>query len=228
MCLRLWDAHISTSIIRRHLFKKLFICNTSYKSITMKKIFFLLLFAASGLTFGQTYKYDVKAMGINAGTLSVTRKTGNGTEQYVLETHSSINYLLGKIEVDHITRCTYKNGVLQNSYVRNDKNGEVEYYTSADYDGSVYQITTEKGKKTLSGPITFAICHLFFDGEPTGKTQIYSDRYGQYVPLKKVEDHVYRIDFPDKDYIIYHYESGKIVKADIPSPVGKAHLYLQQ
>jgi hypothetical protein len=192
----------------------------------MKKYIFLLLLAPLPL-FSQTLTYDIKAVGVNAGTLVVSKKSSNGTDQYLIESHSSVNYVLGKIKVDHTTRCTYVNGILQSSYVRNEKNGDVEYYSSISYDGSTYHITNDIGKKTWNKPISFAICHIFFN-EPKGQTEIFSDRFGQYIPLKKLEDHVYRLDFPDGDKITYYFENGLLVKSDLPSPVGKAHFYLRK
>lgn len=191
----------------------------------MKKTYLLLAFVLPLFVNAQSFSYQIKAMGVKAGTLEVSKKSVNGTDQYVLESHSSVDYLLGKIKVDHVTRCTYKDGVLQNSYVRNDKNDKVEYYSSISYDGTTYNITNEKGKKTMSEPVVFAICHIFFS-EPVGKTEVFSDRFGEYVPLRKKGDHAYEITFPDGDKFVYYYENGKIVKADLPSPVGKAHLYL--
>lgn len=171
--------------------------------------------------------YEIKAIGINAGTLEVSKTSANGLDQYLLESHSSVNYLFGTIKVDHITRSTYKNGILQNSYVRNDKNDKVEYYSSIDFDGSTYTITNDEGKKTYAGEVRYAISHLFFQ-EPVDKTEIFSERFGQNIPIKNKGNHTYEFTFPNGEKFTYYYENGIIIKSDMPSPIGKAHLYLKK
>lgn len=192
----------------------------------MKKqwlLFVLLLINAENNA--QTLKYQIKAFGIKAGTLEIKRTTNNGLEQFEIESLNEVNYLVGKIKVHHITRSTFKNGVLQSSYVRNEKNDKVEYYSSVSYDGSNYTIVNEKEKLTHSGAVSYTICHLF-NTEPVSYTEVFSERLGIYLPIKKKEEHVYEFKYPDGDKYVYHYENGKMIKADISTKQGKAHMYL--
>ncbi len=82
-----------------------------------------------------------------------------------------MNYVLGKIDVDHKTSVTYKNGVLQESFMRTDKNGKVDQFCSVSYDGQTYKIQTEKEKLTHTRPITASVVTLYFK-EPIGLAQI--------------------------------------------------------
>jgi len=191
------------------------------KSLLLFPVFYIQIFICSA----QTFTYTAKALGINAGTLTVNKKTVNLVDFYQFETHSEVDYLLGKIKVDHITKASYKSGTLQNAYVRNEKNGEVEYYSSTTYDGSRYETTTEKGKKTLNRAVNYSLAMIFFS-EPAGKTEIFSERLGEFVPIKKTGDHMYEVTLPDGDKYTYRYTDGKMVQMDVPSPVGRAHFYL--
>lgn len=193
----------------------------------MRSLFFLLATLCMAAAMGQSYTYDVKAVGINAGTLVVTKKVQNGLEYYTLESHTKVNYVLGKIKVDHITKSTYKNGQLLNSYVRNEKNDEVEYYSSVDFDGSKYNVTNEKGKKTVSRNVDYSICLIFFK-EPVDKTEVFSERLGEFGKINPKGNHTYEISLSNGDKYTYYYENGQIVKADAPSPIGKAHFYLRK
>lgn len=189
-----------------------------------QRLLFLLLLLPAGLT-AQTIQYKIKAFGINAGTLEIRHKIANGIDQFEIESHNEVNYLVGKIKVHHVTRSTFKNGVLQSSYVRNEKDDEVEYYSSVSFDGSTYTITNEKEKLTHKGPVTYTICNLF-GTEPINQSQVFSERWGVYVPLKKKEEHVYEFKYPDGDKYVYYYENGIVTKADISTKQGKAHMYL--
>lgn len=177
--------------------------------------------------WAQSYTYDIKTMGVHAGTMVVTRNKANALEQYSYETHSAVDYLLGKVEVNHITRSSYKDGVLQTAYVRNEKNGEVEYYSSTSYDGSDYCTVTEKGKVRCRRKVALSFAKVFFE-EPVGQTEIFSERLGEFVPLKQLEEHTYQVCLPDGDKYTYYFEGGRLVRMDVPSPLGKAHFYLRK
>lgn len=175
---------------------------------------------------GQTYVYTGKAIGINAGNMTVSRKMVNGAEVITNETQSKINYLLGEISIDHFARATYKNGKLQEAYMRQEKNGKLETYCSVSYDGKCYHVTNDQGKSTCYDVITLSLTKIFFE-EPDGDTQIFSESLGKHIPIKKIGEHTYEATLPDGGKYTYYYENGKMVKMDVPSPVGRAHFYLQ-
>lgn len=175
----------------------------------------------------QTYTYETRALGIHAGDMQITRKVHGNLEYYTINSKNSVNYLLGKIDVDHKTSVTYKDGVLQESFLRTDKNGEVDQFCSVSYDGHTYKIQTEKEKLSYSKPITASVVTLYFK-EPIGLTEIFSEVFGKMVPLTEVKPHKYSIKLPDGKKNTYTYENGIVVEVEVPSPVGTAHIRLKK
>lgn len=178
-------------------------------------------------TNAQTYTYETRALGIHAGDMQITRKVNGNLEYYTINSKNSVNYVLGKIDVDHKTSVTYKDGVLQESFLRTDKNGEVDQFCSVSFDGHIYKIQTEKEKLSYSKPITASVVTLYFK-EPIGLTEIFSEVFGKMVPLTEVKPHKYSIKLPDGKKNTYTYENGIVVEVEVPSPVGTAHIRLKK
>ncbi|MCX7743309.1 MAG: hypothetical protein N2167_01965 [Flavobacteriales bacterium] len=178
-------------------------------------------------TNAQTYTYETRALGIHAGDMQITRKVIGNLEYYSITSKNSVNYVLGKIDVDHKTSVTYKDGVLQESFLRTDKNGEVDQFCSVSYDGNTYKIQTEKEKLSYSKPITASVVTLYFK-EPLGLTEIFSEVFGKMVPLSEIKPHTYSIKLPDGKKNTYKYEKGIVVEVEVPSPVGTAHIRLKK
>jgi hypothetical protein len=175
----------------------------------------------------QTYVYETRALGIHAGDMQITKKVRGNLEYYSITSKNSVNYVLGKIDVDHKTSVTYKDGVLQESFLRTDKNGEVDQFCSVSYDGQTYKIQTEKEKLTLSRPITASVVTLYFK-EPVGLSEIFSEVFGRMVPVTEIKPHKYSINMPDGKKNTYTYENGIVVEVEVPSPVGTAHIRLKK
>lgn len=190
-------------------------------------IFGLLVILLSKYSPAQTYEYETRALGIHAGDMQITRKVNGNLEYYSITSKNSVNYVLGKIDVDHKTSVTYKDGILQESFLRTDKNGEVDKFCSVSYDGQTYKIQTEKEKLSLSRPVTASVVTLYFK-EPVGLTEIFSEVFGKMVPVTEVKPHKYSIKLPDGKKNTYTYENGVVVEVEVPSPVGTAHIRLKK
>jgi hypothetical protein len=175
----------------------------------------------------QTYVYETRALGIHAGDMEITKRVSGNLEYYTITSKNSINYVLGRIDVEHKTSVIYKDGVLQESFLRTDKNGEVEQFCSVSYDGQTYKIQTEKEKLSLASPITASVVTLYFK-EPVGLTEIFSEAFGRMVPVTEIKPHKYSIKLPDGKKNTYTYEKGILVEVEVPSPVGTAHLRLKK
>lgn len=196
----------------------------SYKAIRVAIAFFLLI--ASNL-HAQEFRYEVSSLGIKAGEVQVSRKVNGNVEQYHISSNSSVDYLFGKITVVNTTSTTFKDGVMQSCFLRTDKNGEVDKYCSANYDGKTYQVQTESKKFTINQPVTFSITKMYFK-EPIGVTEIFSEVWGELVPVTKTKPNQYSLKQPDGKYHRYTYENGVIVEVEVPSPIGKAHIRLKK
>lgn len=56
---------------------------------------------------------------------------------------------------------------------------------------------------------------LLYCREPDDQAQVYSDNFQQFLQVKQVSPHVYRIDLPDGNYNFYSYTNGICSKVDI-------------
>ena len=109
----------------------------------------------------------------------------------------------------------FENGIMVSSFFSRSLNGEVKGKRNTVLLDSVYQIV-EDGKKSLHklGKINLNISGLYLN-EPLNTRRIYSDNHRQWLKITQIKAHSYRIDLPDGNHTLYHFENGICVSIDI-------------
>ena len=51
--------------------------------------------------------------------------------------------------------------------------------------------------------------------EPVQNRQVYCDKYQKFLPIQKIEEHHYRIRFPDDNTNDYYYQNGQCAKIKV-------------
>ena len=64
------------------------------------------------------------------------------------------------------------------------------------------------------GKINLTISSLYLN-EPINTKRIYSDNHKQWLKLTEIKLHSYRLDLPDGNHTLYHFENGICVRIDI-------------
>jgi hypothetical protein len=183
----------------------------------VKRLSVTVLFVAfSSLAFGQeqTLNYNVLHSGQTVGHMKLQeRKDGNET---FLKVASDVKMrFIFSIQVCIREDAHYSNGKLLSSHVCRMVNGKQKADKITKANGENYQLTDD-GKvssidqKQISNNLT-----LMYLQEPVGLSQIYSDNFQQFVQVKQVEGHTYRVNLPDGNYNFYTYTNGVCSRVDI-------------
>lgn len=202
--------------------------NSLHRYDSMKN--FGLAFASlflTGWSIGQTLTYEIIAIGINTGTMTVSKTENSGSTTYSMVSDAGVNYLFDKIEVKNTTKSIFKDGKLSTSYSRTDKNGEMEQYASVKKTETGYSVSSERGSSTISQDITFDLTSVYFK-EPTGKTQVFYNLWGAMVSISSDGNGKYTVTDPNGKKQYYYYENGKLTKVEYPSSVGTVTLKLKE
>ncbi len=74
--------------------------------------------------------------------------------------------------------------------------------------GSGLLVTEDGEEKLLKNFVVKYNTHCLYAQEPILYTSVFSDNYKQFIPIKKIKEHHYKITFPDGNSNEYVYENG--------------------
>jgi len=188
---------------------------------------FLLLLAMLGSissSCAQTQNFDIFLFDNKVGTMSVSRKDyGNGTIYYELKSHSEAKVMFIKKILDVEMTSTYEKGKMVRCYSRYTVNGKTETYVSASWDGTRYNVETEKGTSTHAKEVAYSVLHLFYK-EPSAQQSLWSERVGQQLPILHKGNGVYEFKNPGAATNIYKYENGKVKEVEMKATFGTSYM----
>ncbi|MFC0518647.1 DUF6134 family protein [Mucilaginibacter angelicae] len=207
------------------LFKKYILPYFRNKTFPVLKIFgplkwaavmvALLCLASGAVAQEQTVKYNVLHSGKVVGHMNLYQKR-QGDELYLKMISEVKMRFIFSVKVDIQEESTFNNGKLMNSLVCRNVNGSEKCNRQTKAVASGYQTIAEgKCGKTVDQKQIAANLMLLYCHEPNDHAQVYSDNFQQFLQVKQVSPHVYRIDLPDGNYNFYSYTNGVCSKVDI-------------
>lgn len=168
----------------------------------------------SALAQETTLHYTVKKGEKNIGTFTVV-ETSNGVAKTIrLVSHIKTSFVFA-VSVDAAEESHFKNGILSKSSVYRKVNGDEKLNKQHSYSGNGYVICNKRQKDSVCCiSISYNLMCLY-NTEPVSISKVYSDNFQQFLAVKPLGNNIYRIDMPDGNYNIYHYQKGRCVKVDI-------------
>lgn len=191
------------------------------------KAFPMILLAVLGsvlLSPAQTYRFDIFLFGDKVGAMTVTRKDyGNGTVYYDLKSHSEAKVMFIKKVLDVEMNSTYEKGKMIRCYSRYVVNEKTESFVSASWDGSKYNVETEKGASIHPTQVVYSVLHLFYN-EPRAQQSLWSERIGTQLPIKHKGEGIYEFKNPGAATNVYKYENGKVKEVEMQGTFGTSYM----
>lgn len=167
----------------------------------------------------QTIQLDIVLVGSHIGDMKISRTISGTRKVYQLESNTSV--MFGARKDVYTSKMEFENNVLITSSIEDKKNGKLNFYTYVNRVGeSGYKVQTEKGLSTVAGNI-LTCCYDIYYREPNDGEIIFSERWGKYGTMKKMEEHVYKIIIPGGEDYTYTYANNKLVKMEANTFLGK-------
>lgn len=138
--------------------------------ILVNSIFLLSTFTA----MGQTITFDTFLLGSKVGSLTATKKKGGDLVFYEVKANNTANILGIKKHVETSTMITIKGGYVIESLVKRVDNGKLKSYCNMKWDGTKYQIETEKGKRTYDQKISLVTMEFYFSEPKSNLSYFYN------------------------------------------------------
>ena len=174
----------------------------------------LVLFTISSIAQQQSHHYAVLYKGKNVGTMYLTQiQTGDALS--VKLTSKVKMQMLMSIKVNVAEEASYQQDKLIYSSVYREVNGKQKANRQTKYCNGCYEIITE-GKKTVlkKTGINYNLVRLYCK-EPVNITQVYSDAFQQFLNLKAIGAHKYKLELPDGNYNVYNFQNGICSRVEV-------------
>lgn len=174
----------------------------------------LLCFSGGLMAQEQTVKYNVLHSGKIVGHMDLFQKR-NGDDLYLKMISEVKMRFIMSIKVDINEESVFQGGKLISSSICRRVNGKEKANRQTKACADCYQAIADGKSKQLSQKYIGTNLMLLYCHEPDDNAQIYSDNFQQFLQVKQVSPHVYRIDLPDGNYNFYSYTNGICSKVDI-------------
>jgi len=187
--------------------------------------FLLCLLLLKSVGQQSTFEYDVIRNNKVIGRTLVTGIKTAGKVTYKVSAEIKVSFIKDFKAISE-EETVFENGVMVSSFFSRSLNGEVKGKRNTRLIDSVYQII-ENGNKSVHklGKINLTISGLYLN-EPLNTNRIYSDNHRQWLKLTQIKLHSYRLDLPDGNHTLYHFENGICVSIDIYQTFFNARLVL--
>lgn len=189
----------------------------SFSLEPVKKLSVTILFLVIGtLAFAQeqTLNYNVMHGGQTVGHMKL-QKVKDGDDTFLKVASDVKMRFIFSIQVNIREDSHYRNGMLMSSHVSRVVNGKQKVNKITKACNGCYQLTDNGKVKSIDQKQINSNLTLMYLQEPVGLSQIYSDNFQQFVPVKQVDSHTYCINLPDGNYNFYTYTNGICSKVDI-------------
>lgn len=178
----------------------------------MSKIICFLLFGSllfNSVASAQTLLYNVLIANKKSGTLTV-QSTSTGDDATTIR--SQANFSVAFQDINALLEVEYQNGHMHESSMIQKVNDKVREQTIITRQGTEYNVE-KKGKEAtiLAKTVTYTVAMLYHT-EPTGIKYVFSERYGVFCPLKKLDSNQYELEMPNGQKVQYFYEKGVCTK----------------
>ncbi|MEO8583233.1 MAG: DUF6134 family protein [Flavitalea sp.] len=170
----------------------------------------LILFLSTGtplVSQHQTLHYKVIHNGNSVGKIQL-QHTKDGNDVFIKVTSDIKMRFLINFQVNAEEDAHYHEGKLVYSQVHRFVNGKSRTNKSTKaLDGS-YQLNDDGKITSFNYKQINCTVSMMYVMEPYAMAEIYSDYYQQFIRIKKVTDHKYRLFLPDGNYNDYTYVNG--------------------
>ena len=186
-----------------------------------------VVFISSAQTQSKKAVYDIHAMGMDVGTITVNQQK-NG-DVVSVEAISEVEVrIIFKIKMKYIQTCTYVEGVLQESLLEMYKKGEVNSTTRLSKSVNGYKLEKDGEVSYIDDVIKYSGSLLWFH-EPDAGDPMYFEISGEKTIVKPIGEHQYSITDPHNGNKNEYTFKNKILKqAIIKHTMANVYLKLQE
>jgi len=171
--------------------------------------------------------YTVNKNGSKIGRMCLKEIKEGSTVSLRMQSDIKTSFIL-TFSAKGIEEAKYDGGVLVYSSVYQKLNGNEKVNKQIRFVNDTYIINNKGKEEKLANVKIYYNLVCIYSHEPTTASLIFSDRYQQFLAVQKIEEHHYRIRFPDGSANDYWFENGVCKKIEIDHKLYSAIMELNQ
>lgn len=218
--LRVINHFIKTGLLILPFFKRLLI-----KPSRLTGVVLLLMLSLSATAQEQALRYSINRHGKQVGSLNFKKVKAGDKTSYVIESDVKVSMILS-IHVEAKESSLYQNDILQSSSLFRKVNGNKKINRQIKNNGTGLTVTEDGEEEVLKNFSVKYNMHCLYVQEPVYFTNVFSDNYKQFIPIKKVTEHQYKVSFPDGNSNEYFYANGVCRQVNVRSKLFDAEFML--
>jgi len=162
----------------------------------------------------QNFSYTIKKSGSKIGDMNVKEVRDGSKINLKLVSNVKTSFLF-TFTASGVEEATYDSGVLIYSSVYQKFNGSEKINKQTRYVNNVYIINNKGEEEKLENIRIYYNLVCVYSHEPCSTKLIYSDKYQKFLDIQRLDDHHYKIKFPDGSANEYWYQKGVCTKIEI-------------
>ena len=184
-----------------------------------------LILSLNGIA--QNLIYDGYKGDDHIGTMTVTRKKSGNNWIYTSDAQVKISFVL-TFELRFVYEAVFKDGKLVSSWIKNYRDGKLTDHSMGELLGPDFHITHNGDKKVIhKADIDYCILKSYFE-EPAGRDQIFSERWGEYIPAKRVTNGKYQVVLPNGNTNYFIYKGGTCEELELNHMLASVRFVLRK
>ncbi len=162
----------------------------------------------------QRLTYDITLNGRHIGQLQTASLVNGQQVHYTVEAAVSM-HLLGTKTMTTLFKATYTDQVMTQASFHDQLNGKTNHLSRVIREATGYLINVNDTRSRLANrKITYSTALLYYR-EPDSLTELFSERYGRFCPIRRVDTHRYELTMPDGKKNYYSYENGLCKEVEV-------------
>ncbi len=162
----------------------------------------------------QSKFYDIQLNGMNIGQLKVYTTTKGGEIHYFANAEASI-WLFGRKNITTLFQSVYKDKMLEESSFHEKLNEKTQNMSTVNREGNGYEVSINNERSTISNRRVTYSTAILYHMEPAHITELFSERYGKFCPIKPIGPGKYELTMPDGKKNHYTYVNGVCEQVEV-------------
>lgn len=201
------------------------------KMMYTARVLLFLLIALALVIFSKAQEkklsYTIKRNGSQVGSMNISEVIQGSRISLRLQSVIKTRFIFS-FSAKATEEAVYDKGLLLYSSIYQKLNGNEKMNKETRYVNNGYVIKEGDNEESLNNiQIRYNLVCLY-GHEPLNTAWIYSDKYQKFLPIQKIEEHHYRISFPDGSANEYWYKNGLCTKVRINHSLYSAVMELNQ
>jgi len=182
--------------------------------IFLKLIFLLPFVLLKSDSQTHSLKYVLIVNNKNIGHVFASQIKEANYIYYKIQSRAKVDIFISFMN-DFVMNTTYKDGAMTESFTERRVNEAITDYCKIHFENNIYHIDYKKQKKYLKDyKLQYTVACLYFI-EPKGLKTVFSESYGQFLPIKEVSPKRYELTLPTGQKNFYTFNDGICAEADI-------------